>query len=280
MNRSKRIAFGLILFLLPFLLLEIALRFLGIGQGILYVEDAQCGYRPAPSQRFSTMRFPITILTNGYRGPVTSSDTLYVGDSVAYGTAMIRDEETLPALMGGFNAGVNGWGPQNIAAFLQHTDLSGIRRVVWVLPTCDVLRPFMKLRGGLISTNRKMWFRLEYIFRFIWYGKFATQTSPREPSEYEANMAALTDTYEFLRKRGIDMFVVILPYRDEMIGEPQIESPFLAELMRLFDAKQIPYARLLPTGEIQRLYRDGAHLSPEGYRWAASELKKRLPPLP
>ncbi|MEM7396867.1 MAG: hypothetical protein AAF492_31450, partial [Verrucomicrobiota bacterium] len=174
MKRRRKIIFAVILVLLPFVLLELGMRWLGFGGAVVYKEHPTCGYRPIPNQRFETFGRPIRILNTGFRGPVQFSRLLCIGDSVTYGTARVGDFETFPALLNAMNAGVNGWGLQNVAAYVKDELPGGIRTVVWVIPTTDILRPFGKLRGGLIATNRPIRLRLEYLFRFLWYGYIAT----------------------------------------------------------------------------------------------------------
>lgn len=272
----KRWALRLLLALTPWVALEIALRLAGIGEGIVYEEHPAYGYRPAPGQKFRTLGHPVTILPTGYRGPVVSSRTLVVGDSVVYGTAVLRDEETIPALLGAVNGGVNGWGPQNIAAYLREADLSAFRRVVWILPTCDILRPFMSLRSGLISTNRRMALRLEYLFRFLWYGKLRPQPSPRDPREFERNVAAVLEASQALRGQHISLLLALLPSREEALGETVPETAFLEPLLSRLQAGGVRTHLLRPTGPIARLYRDTAHLTAEGCRWVAQELRPLL----
>jgi len=265
-----------ILVLLPFAILELGLRVLGIGGSIVYVEDPNCGYRPKPSQKFSTLGYPIEILDNGYRGPVRQSDTLFIGDSVTYGCAFIRDEDTFAALLKGMNAGVNGWGIQNVAQFLKKTKLVGVKRVVLTVPSCDVLRPFITLRNGLISTNRRMYLRIEYLFRFIWYGKIRTEPAPIIPTEYDKNLAAILEVNQLLKSKGVEFVTVFLPYRDEAEGKTVIETPYVARMIDALRKQGIRCIQCMPTSNVPALYRDAAHLSPEGHRWFAECLRKQL----
>ena len=265
------------LLLLPFVVLELALRAFGIGGSVIYEENPAYGYRPKPCQRFSTLGTPITILSNGFRGPVESSDTLYVGDSVTYGTAYIPDAETFPALLGGVNGGVNGWGLQNVARFLASEDSSGFKRVVWVIPSCDVLRPFTTLREGLISTNRRMWLRLEYLFRFLWYGLLHVQPAPDIVEEFEPNVEAVLKTHDVLNARNTELVLVFLPSREEAAGEQTLQAPYAAELAARAVRHGIRSLHVSPpAGDVARFYRDTAHLTVEGNRWLADFIRASL----
>lgn len=265
-----------ILALLPFAILEIGLRAAGIGGSIVYVEDEYTGYRPAPHQRFSTMGHPVTIVEHGFRGPPATNNLLFVGDSVTYGTAYLRDEETFPALLGGANGGVNGWGLRNMARFLERFDLSPYRAVVWVIPSCDVLRPYTTLRSGLISTNRRMWFRCEYLLRFLWYGHLRPQNLPVDGKEYDANWQAVRDTALRLRATGPRLLLVFVPYREEALGQTMAETPYYQRMQADAQATGIPHVVAVPTADPHTLFRDSAHLSADGSRWLAGVIAEAL----
>jgi len=276
MSAMRRIVMGLVLLLIPFALLEAGLRVMGIGGSIIYVEDPACGYRPKPSQHFSTMGFPITILENGHRGPPATSGVIFVGDSVTYGTAYVRDEETFPALLGGANAGVNGWGPPNIERFLATTQLAEYTQVVWTLPSCDVLRPFTTLRAGLISTNRRMWLRMEYLFRFLWYGLIVAQPDILDPAQFDVNVECISRAAASLNQRGIGLLIVHLPYEKEVRGERALETPYVEKLKSRLVDQNIPYVTATPTGDLKTIYRDTVHMTAAGNRWLAEEIRKAL----
>lgn len=272
----KRASMLLVLLLLPVAVLELGLRAKGIGGSIVYVEDAACGYRPKPNQRFSTLGVPVTILDSGFRGPPATNNLLFIGDSVTYGTAYLRDEDTFAAMLGGANAGVNGWSPQNMARFLEQVDLAPYRAVVWVVPTCDVLRPFMGLRGGLISTHRRMWLRVEYLLRFVWYGHVRPQPDPALPEAYEPNREAILSACARLRAQGLPVLLVFLPYRDELRGAVFTETPYVERLVADVAAAGLPHVAARPTGDPDALYRDAGHLSPAGNRWLADLIADTL----
>lgn len=275
-SRRKRLVMAGVLALLPFVVLEIGLRLAGIGGSVIYEEDASTGYRPAPHQRFSTMGHPVTIVEHGFRGPSATNNLLFVGDSVTYGTAYLRDEETFPALLGGANGGVNGWGLRNMARFLERFDLSPYRAVVWVIPSCDVLRPYTTLRNGLISTNRRMWLRTEYLLRFLWYGHLRPQNLPVEGREYDANWEAVRSTAERLRDGGPRLLLVFVPYREEAMGQAMTETPYYRRMIADAQAAGIPHVVATPDADPSTLYRDSAHLSAAGSRWLAGVIADAL----
>lgn len=265
-----------ILLLIPLFLLELALRAAGIGGSIIYEEHPAYGYRPRPNQRFSTMGHPIQILENGFRAPRGTNGWLVVGDSVAYGTAYVRDEETVAAFLGADNAGVNGWGPLNIARFLEQTDCTPYRAVIWIFPSCDVMRPFMTLRAGLISTNRRMWFRTEYLIRFLWYGHIRPTVQPDDPAAVAGNWEAVQETYRQLSARGCRLLLVFLPAREECAGGETADTPHFRKLIQLVEKAGLDFMIAQPSGDCASLYRDTAHLTADGNRWLAGVITTEL----
>ena len=273
MKKAFKILF---LMLIPLAVVEVALRVAGIGGSIVYDEDAACGYRPRPHQRFATMGTPIEILADGFRGPAARTNILFLGDSVTYGTAYVKDADTFPALVGGANGGVNGWGLQNVARFLDSAADDGFPTVVWTIPTCDVLRPFMTLRNGLISTNRRMWFRLEYLLRFIWYGHIRTQPAPNDPNAFAANQEAVRKSAAALKQQGRRLVLVFLPYRAEALGGTTPETAYAKQLRDAAQAAGIEVLVAEPGPEAARYYRDPAHLTPAGNHWLAGVIRDYL----
>lgn len=271
----------LVLLLLPFLLLEFGLRLLGIGGSIVYVEDPVCGYRARPSQEFRTLGPRVTIDERGFRGPVRSSTLLCIGDSITYGCAFVGDAEAFPARLGAVNAGVNGWGMENMARFVQQADLRGYTTVLLTLCTADVFRPFTTLRAGLISTNRPMPLRLEYLFRYLWYGvlRMGSKMPPVDrPETFRKNLAAFEQIREHLQKNGIRLYVAFLAGREEAQGRPEKDltdrDRMLAEIRK--SGTECALFTPPPELDIPSLYRDSAHLTPKGNAWFTEELRKRF----
>lgn len=273
--RRKHI-FLIFMLLIPLVALEVALRVAGIGGSIVYETNADYGYRPVPDQRFSTMGHPIRILPNGFRGPAGTNALLLVGDSVTYGTAYIRDQETFGALLSADNAGVNGWGLQNVSRFLEQMDCTKYRAIVWVIPSCDSLRPFTTLRAGLISTNRRMIFRTEYLLRFIWYGYLRSSVTLDDPTNIDANRQAILSAFDQLKSRGCHLLLVFLPSREEAAGGETVDTPYFHQLIQSAEEAGIPLLVAEPHGESALFFRDTAHLTVEGNRWLAGEIEKAL----
>lgn len=270
-----------LLFFVPLILLELGLRIAGIGGSIVYQRDTFCGYRPKPSQSFSTLGYRVRITDRGFRGPVQNSDTLCLGCSVTYGCAFIPDHETFSARLGALNGGVNGWGVQNMKGFFEHTSLEGIKRVLLIIPTGIILRPFTTLDKGLISTTRKMYFRIEYLFRYIWYGILkmgASNTQHHISSDtiFEENVKAIESIAQNCAERGIELYVISLPNEAESNGAHTETLDYWNKLTERLKTMGIPHMMAWPDKGISGLYYDGCHLSIRGHEWFAGEIRRWL----
>lgn len=277
--KTGRIVLRGLLLLLPFAALEIVLRILGIGGSIIYVEHPIYGYRPKPSQRFSTLRHPIVINPDGFRGPVNQSRILCLGCSITYGCAFVADEDTFPARLGALNAGVNGWGLQNMAKFLPFVPTNKYEIVLLIIPTGLATRPFTTLRAGLISTNRRMIFRIEYLFRYLWYGvlRVGYRPYPATLEECQANIAAMEEIWNYTSAHNKKLYTVFLKCEPEAMGKP-VENTRYREMMEKKAAELgIPFFTASPETNHHAMYHDGAHLSPAGHAWLADEIRKNFP---
>ena len=153
--------------------LEISLRlFLGFGNPLIYIPDADCGYLLAPNQ--TVRRFGNRIEINQYSmrssaiAPIPLVSTLRVlllGDSVANGgwwtdqpdtiseimarllsqgaEAVGKQEKDLtlsspPSVVEVLNASANSWGPRNQLAYLQKFGHFGAKVIVLLINTDDL----------------------------------------------------------------------------------------------------------------------------------------------
>ena len=103
------------------------LRSYGLGDPIIYYQDAAYGYSLEPSQKSVRLRNSvITINESGLRSQdnwdlAKGKRILFMGDSVTYGGSYVDDSEIFSTLVCGYipdstcgNAGVNGYGVLNM----------------------------------------------------------------------------------------------------------------------------------------------------------------------
>ena len=116
---------------------EVASRFLGLGNPIIYQADSLVGYRLRPNQnnkRFNNAT--VSTDSEGFRvNPGEKSDSLsevfvFVGDSVTYGGSYIDDTELFSSIFCAnrsnsicLNSGLNAWGTYNMGRFIANFSL-------------------------------------------------------------------------------------------------------------------------------------------------------------
>ncbi|MEG4440222.1 GDSL-type esterase/lipase family protein [Microcoleus sp. AT9_B5] len=152
-------------------LLEILLRLLGLGNPMIYVADAECGYLLAPNQKVHRLGNLILIneysMRTGSIDPLPVPETLRVlllGDSVANGGWWTHQTDTISEIMARklrlqvhnlasytqldskvkysecevLNASANSWGPRNQLAYAKQFGLFGAKVLVLLLNTDDL----------------------------------------------------------------------------------------------------------------------------------------------
>lgn len=124
------------------------------GYRSLCAYDARLGWQLAPGVHESPDLPAVTITREGFRGEVWSTDTIVVGDSVAFGWG-VEDHEAWPALVDAANAGVPSYGLDQ--AILRAEQLAALHRprrvLVGVIPD-DLVRA----RCVSHSWRSKPWF--------------------------------------------------------------------------------------------------------------------------
>ncbi len=134
----KRIGTSTVLFLssisIGILICELAGRFIGLGNPLLYKRDTLVGYRLSPNQ--SNKRFQgamVSTDSEGFRiNPSNQNDLpsevfVFVGDSVTYGGSYIDDSELFSSIICEnrsesicLNSGINAWGTYNMGRFISN----------------------------------------------------------------------------------------------------------------------------------------------------------------
>ncbi|MEZ4463811.1 MAG: hypothetical protein R3F43_04630 [bacterium] len=166
-HRGRRWPMALAGLLALALIAEIALRFMGFGDPVLYIDDPVVGYYPQPDQAVSRQGNRVAINAFGMRSrpvsrekPAGTFRVLILGDSTAFGGSYLDQDAIYPALLerhltalaGGrpvevLNAGVNGWGPFNELAYVRTFGDFDADLALIALPYGDVFRP----HAGLVT---------------------------------------------------------------------------------------------------------------------------------
>jgi lysophospholipase L1-like esterase len=157
----KRIGLSFLAVVSALAIAEVVLICLDYGEMVEYAPDDRWGYLMKPSQEVSSYGHPVQINDLGLRGPHVKRHKepshlrfLFVGDSVTYGGARIKEHELFcrivesNLLASGFRAEIvnlsaPGWAPINWLRYIESNGLFDADFVVLVLPECDLARPFV-----------------------------------------------------------------------------------------------------------------------------------------
>lgn len=171
------IVFGCVLLLV---VAEIAARLiLGLGDRVLYQSSPLFGYRPQPDQLvYRRGGAEIRINNLGLRADrdwdsTRENKVLFLGNSVTYGGSYIGTTELFSPLAvegaeGYFagNAGVNGWGVENIHALIVGNGFTPASIYVSVLQEMDFYRGLSKLAGKAFWTHKPLFALEELLAQF------------------------------------------------------------------------------------------------------------------
>ncbi len=297
-------------------ILEMAARFIGLGEPILYYNDAWGGARPLPNQQVERLAgATVTIDANGYRS--ARSETagalriLYLGDSVTWGGTSLNDDAVFSEVAAdglrargravyAMNAGVNGTALVNHAEiFLHHAD--SVDAVVWLFPWGDVLRNYSTV-GLLMPARFKPRFALvevvdHLIFRY-WIESLRERRAPEQefhqpdvPTGRETfydqvmaerkrkNLAAARAVVAEAWRRRVPLIIGVTPVRsgERLEALPAEAVMFLDEIVGP-GVMRLDVFRLLErrTEGIAPLFIDHVHFSAAGHRVVGEALTHAL----
>lgn len=287
----------------------VAGHFFGLGKVVLYEANPIYGYRVAPNQSVARNAYQRIHVNNlGMRAKAdwdlssNKPKILFIGDSVTYGGSYIDNDNlfsekighALPQYQVG-NAAVNGWGVDNVVAFIKDTGFLAADIYVLVFPEGDFYRGLSRI-GGQPFWTRKPAFALEELLHYGIYKAHLVKTPhlhAYENSVTEKTQIAqlavehLSELITFLEQHHKKVMVVISPSLPQVLGKAQ-RDPIV---QRLLHEKGIPAIYLLDrilsstenttnaehtanTHSAERdkasLFHDTIHLSNQGHElWAA-----------
>ena len=300
---SKRhmIVFLVICLCLTLVAFEFTLRWVGLGDPLLYRTNSSYRYALLPNQHKERIRgAKVTIDSNGLRtvqdwAKPNSLRILFIGDSVTWAGTAIDDTKTFahqvginieqklhyPVVIG--NAGVNGYGVDNMTARLQHENL-GEDLLIVVLISGDSIRGLADIRSSYFFT-RKPPYPLPALWEFTTFSLWRISAYMRlipptvDPDANTVATNSLNRLFTVLREKqstGTPVLLVLSPYEDEL-------SENLGELTQHVRAtlasSGIEFLDLYPivsglTGE--SLYSDGVHLNEHGHSVYAHQISNIL----
>ena len=301
-NRNKTIAAMVLILLLAFtatteLLLH---RLMGLGNPVIYDANPFYGYRPLPNRRYTRFHGAKLRFNNlGLRAETDFDDDpnskiLFLGDSVTYGGSRIGNEElfshvSLTGLTGfvGGNAGVNGWGIENIHGLVVESGFRPARTYVTVIPEGDFYRGLAQCRGQPFY-NIKPRFALAELWYFfctreaakkhkLWI-HYASETQTRRVVQKAAVKLKEMDT--LLRREGCRHLILVTPTKRQVMGVDDRDPRVLEMLSQQGLAVQyiLDDLRTLDLSDPEKagLFYDSWHLSKAGHEVWARLIRKEL----
>jgi hypothetical protein len=298
--------------LLTFLLIaELTLRHrMGLGNPVLFEARPSCGYRLKPNQnriRFEGAHFRINNL--GLRADRDwdadpSNKVLFLGDSVTYGGNRIDNEELfsavavrdLPGLVSG-NAGVPGWGVENVAAlvvdegfmpasvyvttfieqdFYRTLQLGRGQPYVWFEP------PGSALREGFVFALARAKIRLG--LRQRQFGKLDDARRIELRNRAEGAVVRLKEMDDLINSTGREHLIYLSPELNQVLG---VAGPDTV-VARLLAKHEVEATYILDRLDLDHVdheeraswFKDGVHLTPKGHvvwgRLIEEDLRRRL----
>jgi hypothetical protein len=209
--------------LLILALVEISLRvFFGLGDPVLYQSSPLYGYRPQINQivrRFDGAEIRINNLglrANEDWNADRTDKILFLGNSVTYGGTYISNDDLFSAVavrgLRGYrsgNAGVNGWGVENIHALVVDYGFLPASVYVTVLQDMDFERGLSKFAGQPFW-NRKPLFALQELFLYFLYNQWLAVYDGHDrfvslgerKSAIQRSAKRLKEMDDFLRSKG------------------------------------------------------------------------------
>ena len=289
--------------LLPFVGAEAYLRSRHLGSPVLYYTNISYGYAPLPNQRRNRSGDAIiTIDSHGFRGAKdwgmpADKRILFIGDSVTYGGRVVDDTETFCHLTGQIlesrlgstitcgNAGVNGYGTDNMAERLRYLNVDDEDVIVVTLITHDTTR-------GLASLSGHPFFSREPSgpFKGIWEaaGVFMFQAGTKlrmdsrrhhDVDVLDVTRESLTRLFDVLREmneRGKKILIVFSPTEGELQGREKEHTLFVRKLLMESGFSVLDLHGYVSEHHVPGLFYDGVHLNPTGHRLYAEAISSSL----
>jgi hypothetical protein len=289
----RRVAAGALGMALALVAGELALRAIGLGDPVLYDNRLAYGYRPLPSQtraRIGGARVHVNAL--GVRGPEAAPDRaadttrlLFLGDSVTWGGTYVDDDALFAAVAARrvaadgrrvewLDAGVNGWGPENVLGFVRQT--GGFDSSAWIVTALEDGFRREKTHAGEVPyfslPPRTAW---EELLVGLAYRVLTAYKTPKPADDLAAlalaNLGHYAAIVEAARGAGARVLLVWHPTSDALgSGVDPNRERFLA-------VGGATGAAALDLGPAYRaaggdVYEDGMHLHAEGHRIAGEAI--------
>ena len=285
---------------------EWATRALGLGNPVVYTTNAAYRYAPAPNQHMIRRHgAAVTIGPEGLRGTEPWSGPahhriLFIGDSVTWGgtntddAAVFADltckrlEERAPVNVVCGNAGVNGYGVDNMVARLRHDPAAVLAdTIVVTLISVDPIRATSDLAAAHYFSKRppgplKGLWELAGFTAFSVAARLRWSRDAYDP-RFDLAVAdqSLIRLYAELRRwqeQGKAVLMVFSPHLDEFTGDPDALDAMVRRHMAGSGLPVLDLTERMRPLVGQGLYHDNVHLNEAGHALYAGWIADALAP--
>lgn len=295
-HKKKIIVLILLCFsLISLVLVELCLQeIMGLGNPIIYDSSPLYGYRPLPNKEYSRfygakIKFNnLSLRANNDWDENPDNKILFLGDSVTYGGSYIDNKELFSHLaVKGLrqyqsgNAGVNGWGVENIYGLIVESNFLPAEFYVTVLCEGDFYRGLSRFRG-LPYFNISPKFALNELWLFFSYN----QNKKRYKSwQYFADEKQVSFVVEkatkklkemdiLLKEKGFHHLIFITPIKAQILEDankdPLVEKMLIKyNLETIYIVDKLNEYSLSDAEKNDIFYNSSVHLEKRGHElWA------------
>ena len=303
----KKVAFGLVIvaiLTLPIFGLEYYLRWIGLGDPIVYDVDHAYGYAPrANQQKHRKRNTMVTVNESGLRSTEswtnqTKEKVLLIGDSVTWGGTRIDDRrifahmfcerknkkiEEEKYLCG--NAGVNGYGVLNMILRVKYDErISDAQVVIFVLYVGDFRRGWQNARiAHYFLRENDVYFRaINELISYVGFKYDVNYFFAKAPDMEPGHTTEAVDFASKLLKQlsndleaaGKEVYVVLSPRKGDIDFESDYGAYVVSRLRSLF-----PGLLLLsdPLRNEEDTFADRIHYTLSGHDAVAEYLSAEIP---
>jgi lysophospholipase L1-like esterase len=306
MSMVKRIVFVLLTVILvcaPIGLAELYLRYMGLGDPILYYANASYRYASVPNQRKVRQRGArVSIDSKGLRNTRDWSDPadakiLFIGDSVTWGGTYIDDAETFAdgvcqrlarATGKSFvcgNAGANQYGTDNMAERIRYKDFNDETVLVVTLIAPDTRRGLADAEGSYFFSQRPpppfraLWEAATFLtYRVYRYLRPISYRSTDDLRVAERSLQNLFDAIHATQRPGTTVLIVLSPLKDELGGHESALTKHVRAVLDRSGFEVLDLNAAVSAAVTKHFYYDSLHLDVQGHQFYADRIAARLAP--
>ncbi|MBF0280937.1 MAG: SGNH/GDSL hydrolase family protein [SAR324 cluster bacterium] len=280
-------------------------KIMGLGNPVIYQTNPFYGYRPLPNQevtRFYGAKLKFNNLglrANENWDENVEDKILFLGDSITYGGSYIANDqlfshlalEGIEGYMAG-NAGVNGWGVENIHGLVVEAEFLPAKIYITMLIEGDFYRDRGRLLGLPFWSRKPRWALEEIFFHYITLLSWSRYRGPDGISVYpevlekflEKSVMRLKEMDEFIKSKGYIHKIYIAADARHLFHNKSKDAKILKLLKKHQVDVEYLIDRLKPLkidpSQSEIIFYDGGHLNPEGHKlWAKlinDDLKRLL----